>query len=216
MDFSGPSRGDLADVEALNRAYLRQLVDTAVTLQQLAGNLQRRIESLAPSAISRLAGAPFFLFSLREHDSAYWSELLHDRPEQDLFSAPRASAGQQAQIIMAALAYVWQLSRQNPHTARLVCAAPFDWCERIAELPLVSLLEAASKRTDLITPRWRKDPTFWRRLLNGGVSEDTTTRRAAQLAALQSLMTVREAGGNQRFRTAACRVRGGITRTIRQ
>ncbi len=216
MDYSGPSRGDLADVEALNRAYLRQLGDTGVTLQQFAGDLQKRIERLAPAAINRLASAPFFLFSLREDDSAYWNELLHDRREQDLFAAPRAATGEQAQIITAALAYVWQLSRQNAHTARLVCAAPLDWCERIAERPLVSLLEAASKRTDLITPRWREDPVFWRRLLNGGVSEDEPTRRAAQLAALQSLMTVREAGRNERFRTAACRVRGGIAKTIRE
>ena len=110
-----------------------------------------------------------------------------------------------ARIAAAALAYAWQLARQNPHLARLVFGASPQWCEMLAERPLVELLDRCAYRDDLLELRRGGDHDFWRRLLAAGTSEVEAPRRAAHMTALQVVLTRTDRSADRRFDAAACR-----------
>ncbi len=175
MEYQGLTRDDLADVRELNRAWLKLTGRTA-----------------------RLAGAPFLLFSFREHDDELWRRLLADPAQRELFT-PRLSCTDEHYALQAAgLAFLWELSRRNPYAARIVGGAPLDWCRLIAAETILRVLDCAAHR-DLVEPRFSREAAVYK-------------RASVHLAALQSMLTTGIESSASRLPAAACRLRGPATR----
>lgn len=133
MEYEGLTRGDLTNVRALNRAWLRL---------EMRG---KRFE--------RLVAAPFLLFSFREQDDGWWQCLLNEGQQQDLLDERPRVTGERQALQAAGLAFLWELARRNPYVARVVSGASLHWCERIASETLVRVLECAANR-DMVEPRF--------------------------------------------------------------
>lgn len=209
MQYPGPQLVDFDDVNALNRAFLtlmRRDSNAQQHLRGLRGDLAKHLLSLSPDQTERLAMAPFLLFSLRERDRRFWDEVHAGMPSRDLFSE-QTMTFQTSRLVAAGLAFIWQLARKNPYALRLICGASVHWCERLADQPLVQVLERATARDDVLTLRSAVDVNVWRKLLTGGVSKQECVRVAAQLSALHMMLTrpYKEPPGT--WACAACRTR---------
>lgn len=202
MEYQGPTTDDLANIHALNRLFLRAIAGSAANaFDNLAG---RR---LTDSQLSRLAGVPFLLFSFRERDDDYWQRVLADDPQIDLIDSGNPLDEPIGQLQVAGLSFLWQLARRNPYAARVVSGAPVSWCERVAALTLVSFLQKAATRGDLLRMRFSDDDRVWRRLLHNGTSTQRQTRLASHHSALQSMLTRAPEPNYGRLSAAACRIR---------
>jgi len=190
MEYQGLTEDDLANVRALNTAWLE---------------LQERVAGvrLSTGRRERLAAAPFLLFTFREQDEALWRRLLADRRQQDLLSEPRAAPAEYQPLQATGLAFLWELSRRNPYVARLVCAASIGWCERIASVTLVRVLDSA-KRCETIEWRFEPETREYRRLLRRGSGAPRDLRKSAQISLLQSMLTTGESARYGRLPAAAC------------
>jgi len=207
MDFTGPEPADLADVQSLNIAFLEYLRATpdGQLLQALPASLRPAVIALTDRQVQRLAAVPFLLLSLRETDHLYWARLFDDRPTRDLFASAPVVVDELGRIAAAALGFLWQLSRRNPYSTRLVCGGSLDWCEQLSGCTLMRLLQRAVDHRDLIEPRCPGSADFWHRLLGAGLSSEPEVRRAAHLCAMQTVLTSRELMSGSRLRAAACR-----------
>jgi hypothetical protein len=202
LEYQGLTRDDLANIHALNRSFLKAIAGSAAeAFGVIAG---RR---LTDPQLLRLAGAPFLLFSFREHDNDYWQRVLADSPQCDLIDSGNPPDENIAQLQLAGLGFLWQLVRRNPYAARIVSGASVSWCEQIAGLTLVSLLQSAAARGDLLRMRFPDEETVWRRLLEDGISPQRQARRASHYSALQALLTRAPELRNSRVSAAACRIR---------
>ena len=191
MEYEGLTADDVTNVRALNRAWLR----LAATGSEPVADEDRRRKWLGE--------APFLLFTLRESETELWSTLLGDQPQTDLFAA--CPGDRQRELQVACLAWLWELARRNPYVARIVAGAPLPWCERIAASPLVRLLRNAAD-ADLVRPRFGDDSLMHRRLLLRGGSALRGPRSAAQVAAMQAMLTRAVATQSRAMQAAACRL----------
>ena len=190
MSFDGPADRDFGNVASLNAAWLTMLGTERTLLRGLdacPSATQQRLINLSQPEIRRLAETPFLLFSFRERDDRYWDEILERKTEPGLF---RSSGSEPVDtLVAAALGFVWQLANRNPYSLRLICGATLYWCDRIGELTFFGLLDAVRNAGDVPLLRHGCRDSLWRKLLNDGVSADNDIRRAAQMAALQSVLT---------------------------
>lgn len=189
-EYPGPSRDDYANVLALNTAFL-----------------EASYELKGPQR-GRLAAAPFLLFSIRENDLDWWDRALADNRQGDLMAAPQLSNVELRGIQSAAIGFLWQLARRNPYAARIMSGATIAWCEKLASLPLVTLLDRVGARSDLMTSRLEGHDDSRHRLLGSGTSSRQRVRHASQLVVLQSLLTRTGPEQYQRLPAAACRMSG--------
>jgi hypothetical protein len=206
MDFYAPEPTDLANVSSLNSAFLGLLRDSASgksLRQQLPRDLHPVVAGLSDPEVERLASAPFLLMSFREHDLAFWRLLDNDSHIHDLFLVER-TMDELERLIMASLGFLWQLAHRNPYSARLVTGAPIEWCERIAGATLMKLLHVAAGRQDMLEPRFAGQRNIWDKLLGPGTDSDADARTAAQMTALQVLLTAEAATPYNQPRAAAC------------
>jgi hypothetical protein len=204
MDFFGPEPTDFANVTALNKAFLMRLRDPLRGKQlrlRLPSGSQPTVKRLSNLQIERLSALPYLLLSVRERDQACWRALANDDPNRDLLSG---GDGKGDEIVVAALSFLWQLARRNPYAVRLISGATLNWCEQIADYTLLTLLQHAVVRTDLLQPRLTNDEEFWSRLLGPGLSPDSQVRRAAHMTSLQVMLTEDPAVQYRGIRTAAC------------
>ncbi len=185
-DYSGPDADDYANVHALNRAYVKATSD-------LKGPQQ-----------GRLANAPFLLFSLRETDLEWWADALIERRQTDLIAASEISDPELRRIQTAALSFLWQICQRNPYAARVLTGATIAWCEKIIELPLLTLLNRIAARDDLMVSRLEPRHESAACLLAGGISSKPQVRRSSQLSTLQTLLTNTGLDEYARFSSAAC------------
>lgn len=198
MDYTGLTLDDLANVRALNAAWL-----------DLRPEDTGQNEDLTRRRRQRLADTPFLLFSLREGDDTLWARLLDGRRQPDLLTgAPDPGDGRMV-LQSTSLAFFWELSRRNPYVARIVGSAPLSWCERIASMTLMQLLESVAGEL-LIGPRFEAGSPQYRRLLQRGGSALREARRFAQMAAMQSLLTQGDIAQYGRLAAAACRMAGPV------
>ena len=208
MDFGGPEGSDYENVHSLNRGFLSLILNNpqqASSVGDLASGQLQRLQALSRQQTDRLATTPFLLFSLRERDSHYWEQLLQTSSHQDLFSSCADPADDHDRLVAAALGFVWQLARQNPYTARLICGASLHWCELIADQTIYRLLALAGLKRDLLVPRFGGDHALWSKLLVAGVARENDGRKAAQLAALQVLLTRPPKTPESNWAVAACK-----------
>ncbi len=194
MEYEGLTQDDLANVRALNRAWLRLRPQDSTGLPRLSG---KRLE--------RLASAPFLLFSFREHDDQWWKSLLDGGPQQDLLEERPINASDLIALQSAGLAFLWALARRNPYVARLVSGAPLSWCERIASGTLVQVLDCGA-RCRVIESRFDDASALHKRLWRRGGSALQEMRVFAQIGALQAMLTSRELVPYRRMPAAACRM----------
>ncbi|MDJ0748757.1 MAG: hypothetical protein QNJ11_04700 [Woeseiaceae bacterium] len=176
MDYEGLTMDDLANVAALNRAWLD------------SGNRQAGDERLPPAHIERLAAVPFLLFSFREHDDRLWRRLLRDEPQADLIEDAPFDDANLRSLQVAGLAFLWDLVRRNPYVARIVSGATLEWCDRLARSTAAGLLCRAGHRR-IICERFAADDVRLDRLRGCGASFDEALREATQMSVLQSLLT---------------------------
>lgn len=199
MEYQGPTPGDLANVHALNRCFLN-----AFSAHGRSPSGAIRAQRMTQSEITRLASAPFLLFSIREEDDAYWQQLLSDDAQLELIDNDGPPDEQVQQLQVATVGFLWQLARRNPYTARLVCGASVSFCERLAELTLIDLLQRVAQRSNLVRMRFPDGGDIWRRLLGAGTSGSYQARIASQHAALQAMLTHRGAQQAATVPAAAC------------
>lgn len=183
MDYQGPTPDDLVNVAALNRLFIR-------SQPGLLGNGSGAGQAprLTDLERSRLAATPFLLFSLREQDRDYWQSLIGDTPQFDLLDRSEPADAATAELQAAGLGFLWQLARRNPYAARLVSGAPVSWCETIASLTLVRLLQRAATQGDLLRVRLAAQDPLWRRLIVNGKSAREPLRLASHHSALQAIL----------------------------
>lgn len=190
MAFSGPEMSDYDNVVSLNTAWLDLLQRESRLCSGLTGMpeaLRLRITNLSEPQIGRLAATPLLLFSFREGDDRYWTRILAGSPERDLFMASNSNAVDT--LIAASLGFIWQLARRNPYALRLICGASVYWTERIAEQTFFDLLDAFRSTGDTPSARLVSQRDLWRKLLSSGVSREGVSRNAAQVSALQAVLT---------------------------
>ncbi len=190
MGFRGPEEADFENVAALNRAWLTQLqhkTELRRGLEALPSELIERITNLTSTEIKRLAQTPFLLFSFREDEDAYWTRMLADERERDLFGAQQSADVET--LISAGLGFAWQLAHRNPYTLRLTFGATVFWAERIAEQTVIELLDGFRATGDLPVIRLSHRPDLWRKLLGSGLSRQALPSFAAQITALQTFLT---------------------------
>ncbi len=192
MDFQGPTLADYENVRSLNFAFLELLQNGNECDQYVEGlppQLARRLRRLSHREIGRLAATPFLLFSFRERDDGFWQKILNDDRTRDLFALPVKGTDEVGRLVSAGLGFVWQLAHRNPFAARLLCGASTHWCEQITERTIFHILAVAGRRSDLLVLRAQHDTDIWQKLLDNGLSNETETRHAAHISALQSVLT---------------------------
>jgi hypothetical protein len=108
-------------------------------------------------------------------------------PERDLFAT--SSTDNVDTLVSASLGFIWQLARRNPYALRLICGASVYWTECIAERTFYELLDAVHCSGDTPCARLVSQQDLWRKLLSSGVSREAITRHAAQVSALQAVLT---------------------------
>lgn len=207
MDFSGPEPADFRNVRSLNYEFLSCLRSSTTGIdlrRQMAAELGTIICSLTDLQVERLSATPFLLFSLRESDMDYWSCLSAEEPHGDLLSTAKLPK-ELGQLAAACLGFLWQLAQRNPYAARLISGATLSWCEQLADRTLFRVMQRMSARSDLLHPRRAADEGFWLKLLGPGLSSEQDVRIAAQLSALQSILTVDPAARYRALPAAACR-----------
>ena len=202
MEYEGLTNDDLANIHALNRSFLKAVSGCAAGG---FGEIARR--RLTDSQLTRLAGAPFLLFSFREQDDDYWRRVLEDDAQIDLIDSGNPRDVKIGQLQVAGLSFLWQLVRRNPYAARIVSGAPVGWCDRLAGLTLVGLLQKAATRGDLLRMRFPEEAAVWRRLLENGTGSRRQARLASHHSALQALLTGAPESQYDRLSAAACRIR---------
>ena len=180
MEYEGLTREHLANVEALNRGWLRCWRESGAS----AGNLTTRLRD-------RAATAPFLLFSFCEQDDDLWTRLLEKPLQPDLLDEPLRSNDVLHALQSNGLAFIWALAWRNPYAARIISGAPSGWCERIASVTLTRVLERTSGRS-LIRPRLETTAMMHKEF--------------AQIGAFQSMLTADQSASSGRMKAAACRM----------
>ncbi len=186
MLFSGPEPADLANVRALNGAFIDLVRQRRARCNDPGG----RIAALDERRTAHLAGCPFLLFSLSEHDSSLWERAFDGDTQQDLVAALAKPNDELVRLALVTLGFLWQFARRRPYAARVVSGAPLAWCERLAASTLVDASQFAASEPGLVDLRLADDEAFWRKLLVAGTSDEREVREAAQLSALHTVLTM--------------------------
>jgi hypothetical protein len=191
MQFSGPDKVDLADLNEINLGFLELLgTESGGTMipsdvpQPIAG----RLRSLSVEERRRLARSPFLLCSCHEDDIEYWRNILQPGASGDLFTPGAEQAAGVLRLTSGVISFTWQLARKNAFVARLLTGASSAWCEEIAMHPLLRLIDGGSRRGDAIQLRLAHEDRFWERLLLNALSNDPLIRRAARAGGLQRML----------------------------
>jgi len=206
MDYSGPEPADFANVSSLNHAFLMNLRAPACgqsLRQKMTARMRPIIRDLTDVQLGRLSATPFMLMSLRERDADYWQILFSKDVNRDMFDCASVDA-ETEQLATAGVAFLWQLARRNPYSARLLSGATIGWCEELADRTLLRLLQQTCGRNDLLQPRFADNDEFWSKLLGPGLSPEAHVRNAAHMAALQSMLTEDPVAHYRPIKAAAC------------
>lgn len=190
QEFPAPAAEDYANVKALNAMF----IDAT--------------QSLKGPQRGRLAVSPFLLFSLRETDVGWWDAALDQ--QRDLMDCEEQQNVGLRRLQIAALSFMWQLAKRNPYASRILSGASTDWCDRIAGVALVTLLDRVGRRADLLVSRLDDSTAHAAQLLTDGVCAERDLRHVAQLTVLQLLLTDCGPDTAGRLPAAACRLSGPL------
>lgn len=129
----------------------------------------------------QLSQCPFLLFRIDARPAT--------ASVADASPARAAPAEAEAELARLALSFLWHLARANPFAARVVSGTPAYWCERLAALSIVRLIETATTCDIEVRPRLAAVPGFWLDLLRATGSRPPMRRRAMGIAGLQLIMS---------------------------
>ncbi|MEM6511726.1 MAG: hypothetical protein AAF660_01830 [Pseudomonadota bacterium] len=196
MTYHCPQPADMADVSALNHAFLCDLRDRQHrALDDLAGD--------GHQALRQLADVPFLIYRLHAPDPGFWQRTFAGA--NDLVDAAETSPARETGQVASTLGFLWHLSRRDAHAARLFTGSSGEWCRQLAETPLVHLINRSlacglrpALRLDADDPRWRA--MVWS--ASGGNKAD---RLVAVMRVFQALLIAGEQAA--RHSAAACRSR---------
>ena len=209
MDFQGPEAADLANVHALNLGFLKLLRSHEAVLaatNSAAISVLSKLGALSGARVDRIARCPFLVYSLAEADDRRWTTLFDDNDQQDLIDQLQKPPDAAALLAAATLGFLWELARRNPYATRLVSGAPLGWCEQLADSTPYRLFRFAAMQSNLLAPRLATQGLFWEKLLGAGTSSHAEIREAAQLCALQTVLTLSPKERYRPLRTAACQM----------
>ncbi len=209
MHYHGPERADLANVFMLNRAFIawqRARSPENTSGPGLPPEIRTRFAALSREQRERLARMPFLLMSLAEDDEARWQSLFAEQRTRDLLQCMQRRDEAASRLIAAGLGFLWQLAHSNPYAVRLVSGASLTWCEQLASCTLMDLFSRALEDQALLAPRMADKPDLWHKLLTMGVSNRRHLRRAARVAALQTLLTQGPMRTYRPLAAAACKM----------
>lgn len=209
MHYHGPERADLANVFMLNKAFIawqRERSPENTSGPGLPPGIRTRFAALSREQRERLARMPFLLMSLAEDDESRWQSLFAEQRTRDLLQCMQRREEATSRLIAAGLGFLWQLAQRNPYAVRLVSGASLAWCEQLASCTLMDLFSRALEDQALLAPRMADKPDLWHKLLTVGVSNRRHLRRAARVAALQTLLTQRPMRTYRPLAAAACKM----------
>ena len=152
MDYQGPDPADLANVYALNTAFLDWLVAGRMKAE-MPPEAHALLSRMDRSRLDRLARAPFLLLSLCEYDDALWGRLFSDQHGMSLLAAMQPADEDGMRLTTAALGFLWQLAMRNPYAARLVSGASLNWCEQLAACTLMDVVARVAEEPVFLEPR---------------------------------------------------------------
>ena len=216
MHYHGPDKADLANVLTLNKAFIawqRARSPENTTGRGLPAEVHARFAALSCEQRDRLARMPFLLMSLAEDDEARWQSFFAEQQTRDLLQCVHRRDEAASRLIAAGLGFLWQLSQRNPYAVRLVSGASLPWCEQLASCTLMELFSRALEDQALLAPRLAARADLWHKLLTAGVSNRRHLRRAARLAALQTVLTQSPLRARRPLAAAACKITAPRTRT---
>ena len=185
MTFRGPEPADLANVRALNLSF----IDLVRNRRARCGGQGDRIAALDRRRSERLAGCPFLLYSLSEHDAVRWERGFDAAAQQDLVDVLARPGDELVRLGIVTLGFLWQFARRRPYAARVVSGAPLAWCGMLADSTLIGASHFVANEPGIIGLRLAEDAAFWRKLLVAGTSHEQEVRDAAQLSAMHTLLT---------------------------
>lgn len=209
MRYPSPEAGDFIEIRALNTAFLQLLRrggEAVGGVSALPAELVSTLLGLGDEDMERLARTPFFLFSLRESDDGFWETMHRGGGTRCLFDRGRMPGPETTQLVSAALGFIWQMARQNPYTLRISCFSSLHWAERIAEQPLVALIDRAASAEGILCLRASDDHRVWQRLLAAAAETDPGVRSALLATVLQTLLVKPTGRPRKQLPSAACRV----------
>ncbi len=209
MHYQGPQTTDLANVLVLNRAFIAwQRAGTRESAPErgLPPEAGARIAALSCEQRERLARMPFLLMSFAEDDAVRWQSLFAEQQTRDLLQCVQRRDETASRLVAAGLGFLWQLSQRNPYAVRLVSGASLTWCEQLASCTLMDLFSRALEDHALLAPRMADRPDLWHKLLTAGVSNRRQLRRAARVAALQTVLTQSPLRAYRPLAAAACKL----------
>jgi hypothetical protein len=203
MSYDRPRSADFANVIALNREFLR-ILRADVSAFELGQPLAGKLLSMGCRQCEALAGAPFLLFSLQERNHALWQQLLVEKVSDDLLASQTPMPHAVTDLAVSTLGFLWQLAQRNPYAVRLLSGADAEWCNRITAAAFVDLSARVRQCPALVELREHGNRQLWNKLLEHGTSPEKRVRDAAQIAAMQCLLTYASTMGEHGWRVAAC------------
>jgi hypothetical protein len=197
VDFKGIDLDTIANAFALNTAFLA----LAVTRRPpcLSADFVERLDRLSALERSRLAKAPFLLFTVEPVETGVQSR------SPDLFDDSMTDP--ESRLVAATLCLLWSLARTDQHAARFLAGVPRGGCDDFAAAPLVDVIDAARRFETLVVPRHQSNPAFWRKLFLSATDPRPSVRQAVRHSALQFVLTGLEDDAYTPVAAAACRNR---------
>lgn len=209
MQYHGPDRAVLTNVFVLNTAFIAWQRTRPIEPSRdndMPPESRARLAALSPEQRERLARAPFLLMSLAEDDEVRWQSLFAERQTRDLLHCAQIRDEAATRLTAAGLGFLWQLVQRNPYAARLVSGASLAWCEQLAACTLMDLYTRVLEEQSLLAPRMAGKAGVWEKLLTAGVSNRRQLRRAARVAALQTVLTSAPLRPYGALAAAACKM----------
>lgn len=179
----------LSRIHELNSDYL-ELLATERTSDECSGQLQYFTPKLQAAVVelsfehrTRLAAAPYALYSLGFEAPRFWQTACGSaRRRIDERYAGTGASSLRTLFVEIAFVQAWHIAGTHPLAARMIYSMSESVRERIAALSLWQVRRIVAEHAKLMTPRWPNNPCFWPDLIAFAKAGDAT-----RLAATQSL-----------------------------
>ena len=202
MEFRGIDAATIENGRALNAAFLALATGPECPLG-LEPDFIERLRQLDATHLERLSRAPFLIFAIAVADKAP-CRTAPLRDSLGLFDEPMSRA--EARLVIATLSLLWSLARTDRHAARLLAGTPRGWCDDIADIALVDVLDTTRSYATMVVPRSVRQRTFWDKLFVSACDRRAFVRRAARQSALQCVLTELRDESYGPVASAACRM----------
>lgn len=185
-------QGLLARIHELNSDYLELLATERTSdectgqLQYFAPKLKAGVAELSLEQRTRLAAAPYTLYSLRFEDSRFWHAacgIARRRIDERYAAAPDGSL--RALFLEIALMQAWHIASTHPLAARMIYSMGEAVRIRVAALSLWQVKRIGAEHAKVMTPRWPSNPCFWPDLVVFAKAGDSMRLAATQLLGTQ-------------------------------